>query len=142
MTDRNDQPVVQTRQRPTTNRASPTTGQSANLADILERVLDKGIVIAGDITLSLGTIELLTLRIRLIVASVDKAQEIGIDWWKSDPALSSQARREQLEQRVQRLESLLGGDSQGEGAEGTGLDDRLKRLEATLGEQDQDEDEE
>ena len=79
--------------------------EPANLADLLERVLDKGIVIAGDITLSLGDIELLTLRIRLLIASVDKAEQIGIDWWRSDPALSSQAKREQLEDRIQRLEA-------------------------------------
>ena len=63
--------------------------ESANLADILERVLDKGIVIAGDIRVNLLDIELLTIKIRLLVASVDKAREIGIDWWEHDPTLSS-----------------------------------------------------
>ncbi|TDD99038.1 gas vesicle protein [Jiangella asiatica] len=63
--------------------------QPADLADILERVLDKGIVIAGDIRVNLLDIELLTIRIRLLVASVDKAQEMGIDWWRRDPMLSS-----------------------------------------------------
>jgi hypothetical protein len=63
--------------------------ESANLADILERVLDKGIVIAGDIRVNLLDIELLTIKIRLLVASVDKAREIGIDWWEHDPSLSS-----------------------------------------------------
>jgi hypothetical protein len=63
--------------------------ESTNLADILERVLDKGIVIAGDIRVNLLDIELLTIKIRLLVASVDKAREIGIDWWEHDPALSS-----------------------------------------------------
>ena len=63
--------------------------ESANLADILERVLDKGIVIAGDIRVNLLDIELLTIKIRLLVASVDKAREIGIDWWEHDPNLSS-----------------------------------------------------
>jgi hypothetical protein len=62
--------------------------QPANLADILERVLDKGIVIAGDIRVNLLDIELLTIKIRLLVASVDKAQEMGIDWWRRDPMLS------------------------------------------------------
>ncbi|MBZ9642040.1 gas vesicle protein [Streptomyces sp. PSKA30] len=66
-------------------------GQGANLADILERVLDKGIVIVGDIKIDLLDIELLTIRLRLLVASVDKAKEIGIDWWERDPALSSRA---------------------------------------------------
>ncbi|MBG0855288.1 gas vesicle protein [Streptomyces spinoverrucosus] len=66
-------------------------GSSANLADILERVLDKGIVIVGDIKIDLLDIELLTIRLRLLVASVDKAKEIGIDWWERDPSLSSRA---------------------------------------------------
>ncbi|GAB3012638.1 gas vesicle protein [Streptomyces pseudoechinosporeus] len=69
---------------------------SANLADILERVLDKGIVIAGDIRINLLDIELLTIKLRLIVASVDKAKEMGIDWWEDDPALSTRARRDEL----------------------------------------------
>ncbi|WP_228992188.1 gas vesicle protein [Streptomyces sp. DH8] len=75
--------------------AAPAYGQqgsSANLADILERVLDKGIVIAGDIQINLLDIELLTIKLRLLVASVDKAKEMGIDWWEHDPSLSSRAR--------------------------------------------------
>jgi hypothetical protein len=64
----------------------------ANLADILERVLDKGVVIAGDIRVNLLDIELLTIKLRLLVASVDKAKEMGIDWWENDPSLSSGAR--------------------------------------------------
>ncbi|MFF9482783.1 gas vesicle protein [Streptomyces sp. NPDC014733] len=71
--------------------ASYGQGSSANLADILERVLDKGIVIAGDIQINLLDIELLTIKLRLLVASVDKAKEMGIDWWERDPALSSRA---------------------------------------------------
>ncbi|MFD5000913.1 gas vesicle protein [Streptomyces buecherae] len=66
---------------------------SANLADILERVLDKGVVIAGDIQINLLDIELLTIKLRLVVASVDKAKEMGIDWWERDPSLSSLAQR-------------------------------------------------
>ncbi|MEU2158058.1 gas vesicle protein [Streptomyces sp. NPDC019396] len=66
-------------------------GSSANLADILERVLDKGVVIAGDIQINLLDIELLTIKLRLLVASVDKAREMGIDWWERDPSLSSRA---------------------------------------------------
>lgn len=61
--------------------------QSTNLADILERVLDKGIVVAGDIKISLADVELLTIRIRLLIASVDKAREMGINWWEHDPSL-------------------------------------------------------
>ncbi|GAA3829840.1 gas vesicle protein GvpJ [Streptomyces phyllanthi] len=70
-----------------------TGGQTANLADILERVLDKGVVIAGDIRINLLDIELLTIKLRLLVASVDKAKEMGIDWWEHDPSLSSRAPR-------------------------------------------------
>lgn len=78
--------------------------QSANLADILERVLDKGIVIVGDIRINLLDIELLTIRLRLLVASVDKAREIGIDWWEHDPALSSRAGHgKELEEENERL---------------------------------------
>jgi hypothetical protein len=80
-----------------------------NLADILERVLDKGIVIAGDIQINLLDIELLTIKLRLLVASVDKAREMGIDWWEHDSALSSSARRDPaLEERLGRLEEAVG----------------------------------
>ncbi|MEU6844996.1 gas vesicle protein [Streptomyces sp. NPDC046716] len=82
-------------------------GGGANLADILERVLDKGIVIAGDIRINLLDIELLTIKLRLIVASIDKAKEMGIDWWEDDPALSSGARRKQLAQENAELKSRL-----------------------------------
>ena len=88
-------------------------GGPANLADILERVLDKGIVIAGDIQINLLDIELLTIKLRLLVASVDRAQEMGINWWQSDPRLSSDAKQlerenQQLQARIARLERLLG----------------------------------
>jgi hypothetical protein len=65
--------------------------EPANLADVLERVLDKGIVIAGDIKINLVDVELLTIKLRLVVASVDRAREMGIDWWEHDPMLSSRA---------------------------------------------------
>ena len=65
---------------------------SATLADVLERILDKGMVIAGDIKIKLVDIELLTIQIRLLIASVDKAKEIGMDWWVKDPAFSSRVR--------------------------------------------------
>lgn len=61
------------------------------LADVLERILDKGIVIAGDVSISLVGIELLTIRLRLLIATVDKAKEMGINWWESDPRLSASA---------------------------------------------------
>jgi hypothetical protein len=85
---------------------------TSSLADILERVLDKGIVIAGDITIALADVQLLSIKVRLLVASVDKAREIGIDWWETDPALSSAARKAQdenlaLQQRIERLEAKL-----------------------------------
>lgn len=68
----------------------PTVSGTANLLDILDRVLDKGLVIAGDIRVSLANVELLTIRIRLLVCSVDKAEQIGLNWWKFDPNLSMQ----------------------------------------------------
>src|ERR671921_141239 len=71
----------------------------ANLADILERVLDKGIIIAGDIQVNLLDIELLTIRIRLLIVSVDKAQEMGIDWWRHDRGLTSNRRELEEENR-------------------------------------------
>ena len=65
---------------------------ATNLADILERVLDKGIVIAGDIKIQIADIDLLNIKIRLLVASVDKAMEMGINWWQQDPYLSASAK--------------------------------------------------
>jgi len=87
--------------------------ESSTLADILERVLDKGIVIAGDITISLVGVELLSIKIRLLIASVDKAMEMGINWWQSDPFLSSRAKQLEeenrlLRERLDRLEARVG----------------------------------
>jgi hypothetical protein len=84
--------------------------QPATLADILERVLDKGIIIAGDIRVNLLEIELLTIKIRLLIASVDKAQEMGIDWWRNDPMLTAGEQdlvreNRQLRERIDELES-------------------------------------
>ncbi|MEI8314108.1 MAG: gas vesicle protein [Verrucomicrobiota bacterium] len=70
---------------------------ATNLADILERVLDKGIVIAGDIKIQIADIDLLTIKIRLMIASVDKAKEMGIDWWEQDSFLSTKAHQAELE---------------------------------------------
>lgn len=88
--------------------------QATNLAEILERVLDKGIVIAGDIQIKLADVELLTIKIRLMIASVDKAREMGINWWEADSYLSTKARespvekkRIELEGRVKKLEAKL-----------------------------------
>jgi hypothetical protein len=87
-------------------------GGPANLADILERVLDKGIVIAGDIQINLLDIELLTIKLRLLVASVERAQEMGINWWESDPTLSRGGRElerenRELKARLERLEQVV-----------------------------------
>jgi hypothetical protein len=88
------------------------TGPSS-LADILERVLDKGIVIAGDIQINLLDIELLTIKLRLLIASVDRAREMGINWWESDPSLSSETKQleeenQSLRERLERLEEKVG----------------------------------
>src|SRR5205823_1943339 len=89
---------------------------STSLADLLERVLDKGIVIAGDVQVNLLDIELLTLKLQLIIASADTARSMGIDWWEYDPALSSRAREGQLveenrelRERLDRLERAIRG---------------------------------
>jgi hypothetical protein len=86
--------------------------RSDSLADVLERVLDKGIVIAGDIQVNLLDIELLTIKLRLVVASVDKAKEIGIDWWEGDPALNNGSHElveenKELRERMERMERQL-----------------------------------
>jgi hypothetical protein len=83
---------------------------TTNLADVLERILDKGVVIAGDIVINVVDIELLSIKLRLLVASVDKAREMGIDWWEHDPALSSRASADgqgELHERIERLEERL-----------------------------------
>jgi hypothetical protein len=84
----------------------------SGLADVLERILDKGIVVAGDVAVSLVGVELLTIRIRLVICSVDRALELGIRWWETDPALSADAARLR--------------------AENAALTDRLSRLEQAL----------
>lgn len=92
--------------------ASPyRSGQPAQLADVLERVLDKGIVIAGDIKIDLLDIELLTIRLRLLIASADKARELGIDWWTGDPFLSRNGEQGALEDRLKKLEQAAGIES-------------------------------
>jgi hypothetical protein len=100
------------------------TGKGNSLADLLERVLDKGVVIAGDVVVNLLDIELLTLKLRLLIASADTARSMGIDWWESDPFLSSSAREveeenRELRQRLERLERMLPA-GEGNGASGDG----------------------
>ena len=80
---------------------------ATGLADILERVLDKGIVIAGDIKIQIADIDLLTIKIRLLIASVDKAMEMGINWWQEDTYLSTKAREKELMQQQEALEARL-----------------------------------
>jgi len=95
-------------------RGSIYQNNSASLADILERVLDKGIVIAGDVQVNLLDIELLTLKLRLLIASADTARSMGIDWWEHDPALSSIAQdrelareNRELRERLDKLERMI-----------------------------------
>ena len=78
---------------------------ATNLADILERVLDKGIVIAGDIKIQIADIDLLNIKIRLLVASVDKAMEMGINWWQQDSFLSSKAEDAEKEKKIEELKA-------------------------------------
>ena len=101
---------------------SPGGGQApANLGDILERVLDKGLVIAGDIQVNLLDIELLTIKLRLVVASLDTAREVGINWWENDPWLSADASRRAEERE-------LGTESEQE------LRAEIRRLHGRIGE--------
>lgn len=128
--------------RPESRRlAGASQAVSSNLADLLERVLDKGIIIAGDITLCLGEIELLQIKIRLLIASVDKARDMGIDWWQHDPALSSAAKsgaveKDQLMQRLDRLEKMLAPlvheDEKQPSAADVGADDHAVEVNAAL----------
>ena len=90
----------------------PSYRRSTGLVDVLDRVLDKGLVVAGDIRVSLAEVELLTIRIRLLVCSIDKAEQIGLDWWRQDPNLSVGARRlalenESLREQIRLLEAQV-----------------------------------
>lgn len=98
----------------------PASGGGGDLADILERVLDKGIVVAGDIAINLLDIELLTIKLRLLIASADTAKKMGIDWWENDPFLSGKAGGDNgsspaLEERLDRIESALSELARGNG---------------------------
>ncbi|XRG79395.1 gas vesicle protein [Rossellomorea sp. GAMAL-10_SWC] len=84
------------------------SAQSTNILDILEKILDKGIVIAGDIKIALADVELLTIKIRLVVASIDKAMEIGLNWWQDDPYFNSSVKGKLLNDRINRIEDKLG----------------------------------
>jgi hypothetical protein len=87
-------------------------GRSSGLVDVLDRVLDKGLVVAGDIKVSLAEVELLTIRIRLLICSIDKAEQIGLDWWKFDHHLSPgkqalSAENDELKKQIRALERRL-----------------------------------
>ena len=87
-------------------------GRSSGLVDVLDRVLDKGLVVAGDIKVSLAEVELLTIRIRLLICSIDKAEQIGLDWWKFDHHLSPgkqalSAENAELKKQIRALERRL-----------------------------------
>ncbi len=92
-------------------RTSLITARPPGLVDVLDRILDKGLVIAGDIKVSLANVELLTLQIRLLVCSIDKAEQIGLNWWRYDRALVAQEETEttimRLEGRIAELEQRL-----------------------------------
>lgn len=85
----------------------PHAVQSAGLADVLERVLDKGVIIAGDIKIKLVDIELLTIQIRLMIASVEKAKEMGLDWWMTNPDFSSRTKGVEQSEEVARLRQRI-----------------------------------
>jgi hypothetical protein len=85
----------------------PSTHRATNLIDILDRVLDKGLVVAGDIRISLANVELLTIRIRLLVCSVDKAEQIGLNWWRYDQSLVHTENPDGQAEVVARLEARI-----------------------------------
>jgi hypothetical protein len=120
--------------RPTSSHDVGRPQGGGSLLDVLDRVLDKGVVIAGDITVNLLDIELLTIKVRLLIASVDKAKEMGIDWWQRDPQLSGGAKggghghlppngqvarleqeNQMLRERLERLEAKVNGGGGGGG---------------------------
>lgn len=86
---------------------------SVSLVDVLDKVLDKGLVVAGDIRVSLASVELLTIKVRLVLCSIDKATEVGLDWWRQDPFFGSGPASSELRDRVDALERQLDGQTQG-----------------------------
>ena len=119
----------------------PTVSGTTNLIDILDRVLDKGLVIAGDIRVSLANVELLTIRIRLLICSVDKAEQIGLNWWKYDPNLTQSLPRARTRQgavptgrgtlprasRAQAPAQLMGKTSRSKNSSGRQVKKRTKK---------------
>src|SRR6266516_307564 len=104
------------------SRMSPGAQQSATLVDLLDRVLDKGLVVAGDISISLANVELLTIRIRLLVCSIDKAEQIGLNWWRYDRNLVAPAT----------TAAVHGASERTEASEIKRLETRIAELERTL----------
>ena len=97
--------------------------RSHGLVDIFDRVLDKGFVVAGDIKINLANVELLTIQVRLLVCSIDKAEQIGLNWWRSDPRLTAgppyaAIAPGQLEERLDRIERTLEGLAKKRGTRG------------------------
>jgi hypothetical protein len=109
----------------------PTVSGTTNLVDILDRILDKGLVIAGDVRIALANVELLTIRIRLLVCSVDKAEEIGLNWWKYDPHLTMQSsvlpRIDEMKPRVPRRIAEVPGRKAGVPGRKAGARGRTRR---------------
>ncbi|NUT47776.1 MAG: gas vesicle protein [Saccharothrix sp.] len=103
--------------QPASGPITPGDHRSSNLGDILERVLDKGLVIAGDIQVNLLDIELLTVKLRLVVASLETAKQVGIDWWERDPWLTGnralERENDELRARVAALESVIAKEEAG-----------------------------
>ena len=104
------------------DRIGAIAGRSTGLVDILDRVLDKGLVIAGDIKVSLANVELLTIQIRLLVCSIDKAEQIGLNWWRYDPALSRQGVADEQAREQEDLKNRI-----------TSLEREIRRLTTALG---------
>ncbi len=127
-----------------TGGAAPVSRSTDSLADILERVLDKGIVIAGDIMVNVLDIELLTIKVRLLIASVDTARDMGIDWWTADPFLTGKNQLEtenrELKERIEELEQRMdasglpaGARSEVEASERTEVGEREPTGESARG---------
>jgi Gas vesicle protein len=106
------EPVLASSNAPQSSGTGLDRPQPTNLADVLDRVLDKGLVIVGDIRVNLLDIELLTIKLRLLIASVDTARQMGIDWWEHDPWLSSDSNK-LLEENRQLRRELAAGEGDG-----------------------------
>lgn len=118
--------------RPMSSDLQPRRQNSTSLVDVLDRVLDKGLVVAGDIKVSVAEVELLTIRVRLVVCSIDKAQEIGLDWWRRDPYLSGRFDRALPDAAPSEGERLLEPEGFGTKAVEAQLVEENRRLRAEL----------